>query len=317
MRKWIVVGFILLVVAFWWQGKPNSITSLEPLLSIEGLQDITPAEVMAKLEAGEDLVLIDVRTPLEFEQGYIEGALLIPSYELEKIEALGISKDKEIILYCATGGRSTRAGNTLADLGYTRVYNLKGGIQDWIKIGGAVITEESTAQEGPSLPSETLMPETTSPPVTTQPPEVEPTPTTSPTTTRPPATITPPATTSAPAAYWTDEPVKVIQAFTGSKTITMNHYDTIQVGNALVYLEFDIEGPGGSCFPISAWILTIFEATDKGGILEGSVLYTLDSITTPQDITSNVHKQTDALDDYTIIVDEWPQEKIKLTLTRR
>ncbi|MEE8168589.1 MAG: hypothetical protein V3T58_06935 [Candidatus Hydrothermarchaeales archaeon] len=48
---------------------------------------------------------------------------------------------------------------------------------------------------------------------------------------------------------------------------------------------------------------------------ENSLACSIDSIETPQDITGATHKKTDALDDYFIIVDEWPQEKIKLTLT--
>ncbi|MEE8168595.1 MAG: hypothetical protein V3T58_06965 [Candidatus Hydrothermarchaeales archaeon] len=97
----------------------------------------------------------------------------------------------------------------------------------------------------------------------------------------------------------------------------MNHYDTIQIGDARVYFEFDLEGPSGGCSPISSWELSIFKATDTGGVFEGSALYTMDNIETPQDITSDVHKKTDALDEYSIVVEEWPVDRIKLTLARR
>lgn len=73
--------------------------------------------------AGEP-VYIDVRSPAEYRQGHIEGALLMPHTEIANlITEAGIERDAEITVYCRSGRRAQIAKDTLEDLGYTRVTN--------------------------------------------------------------------------------------------------------------------------------------------------------------------------------------------------
>ncbi len=109
-----------------------------------GPQEITPPELKAMMDDG-DFVLLDVRTPLEYEQGHIPGAVLVPSYEVEKIEALGIPKDKKIVVYCAVDPRSTKSVGELSEMGYTNLLRLKGGVYEWRRADGVVV--KSTSQE--------------------------------------------------------------------------------------------------------------------------------------------------------------------------
>jgi rhodanese-related sulfurtransferase len=77
------------------------------------------------------IILLDVRTEEEFLDKRIDGAVLIPDYEIaERAETELTDKDAIILLYCRSGRRSADAAKTLADMGYTQVYDF-GGIIDW------------------------------------------------------------------------------------------------------------------------------------------------------------------------------------------
>ena len=105
---------------------------------------ISPAEAQALMEKG-DAVVIDVRDASEVEQsGKVAGAVHISRGMLEfradpdsPYRDPRFAKDKALILYCASGGRSALAGKMLKDLGYEKVYNL-GGFNDWAQAGGAI-----------------------------------------------------------------------------------------------------------------------------------------------------------------------------------
>ena len=86
-----------------------------------------------------DIVILDVRSPLEFNSGHIEGAKLIPASELED-RLHELDKGKKIIVYCSSegcssGGRSSKASLLLAENGFGSVYNMLGGIMAWEEAG--------------------------------------------------------------------------------------------------------------------------------------------------------------------------------------
>lgn len=98
-----------------------------------GYTNIGPKDLNKKLRTGEDIFLLDVRTPAEHAQQSIEGSHLIPVQELAyRIQE--IPKDKEIVVYCRVGNRSAFASAHLSKLGYN-VKNLEGGILVWNMAG--------------------------------------------------------------------------------------------------------------------------------------------------------------------------------------
>lgn len=121
-------------------------TSLKDMLMAAraAVPAIAPQEA-AKLAESGGALLVDVRDGLELRAGgKAKGALHVPRGSLEfkadpesPMHDPSFRKDKTIILYCASGGRSALAGKTLKDLGYADVRNL-GGFQDWLAAGGAV-----------------------------------------------------------------------------------------------------------------------------------------------------------------------------------
>jgi rhodanese-related sulfurtransferase len=105
---------------------------------------ITPAQAQAMMAKGNTLV-VDVRDAGEVEKsGKVKGAVNVSRGLLEfradpesAYHDKNFAKDKTVILYCASGGRSALSGKALKDLGYADVYNL-GAFKDWAESGGAV-----------------------------------------------------------------------------------------------------------------------------------------------------------------------------------
>ena len=85
-------------------------------------------------------ILIDVRSPQEYKEGHLEGAMLIPEYELvSRCRQELRNKDAIYIVYCSSGTRSKKAQKELEKLGYTNVYNLYNGIQNYWGFGFYVL----------------------------------------------------------------------------------------------------------------------------------------------------------------------------------
>jgi rhodanese-related sulfurtransferase len=95
-----------------------------------GFQTITPLEAKKMIETRKNLLLVDVRSPEEFQGGSLPGAHLIPFWDFAR-GRYDLPKDKPILLICAVGGRSLACGQMLAAKGYREVYNLKGGLDAW------------------------------------------------------------------------------------------------------------------------------------------------------------------------------------------
>jgi len=91
-------------------------------------------EAKEHMDQNKDVLVIDVRTREEYQKGHIKGARNIPVDQLEKRKG-SIPRDKDLILYCQTGGRSVRAIRTLELAGYTRLYNMDEGFRGWSRAG--------------------------------------------------------------------------------------------------------------------------------------------------------------------------------------
>lgn len=98
-----------------------------------GYENISPEEARDLIES-ESPVILDVRTPEEYMEGHIPGALLFPVQELDDA-MINLPKGEEILVYCRSGYRSARASGVLVERGYERVYNMEGGILAWCDAG--------------------------------------------------------------------------------------------------------------------------------------------------------------------------------------
>ncbi len=96
------------------------------------MTNITAEEVKQRLDAGEELNLVDVREPDE-RAAFNIGGLFIPLGKIQTMQTEEIDelKNEEVIFYCRSGNRSGQACLILETMGFTNVKNLVGGMLDW------------------------------------------------------------------------------------------------------------------------------------------------------------------------------------------
>lgn len=104
------------------------------------ITEISPQTLQDKLAAGEDMLLLDVREAGEFQEGHIKGAKLVPRGVLEAAADpsfpkhqpdLAGARDRQVVVYCATSGRSAMASAVLQMMGFKNVLNMEGGFTRW------------------------------------------------------------------------------------------------------------------------------------------------------------------------------------------
>jgi len=94
-------------------------------------QAVTAAEA-AEIIGNTKPLILDVRTPREYKNGHLKDSVLIPVQELQsRLDELAAYKNEDILVYCATGNRSTVASKILIDHGFKRIMNLRYGIYEW------------------------------------------------------------------------------------------------------------------------------------------------------------------------------------------
>jgi rhodanese-related sulfurtransferase len=103
------------------------------------ITEVTVADIKNDIVTGKNYVLLDVRTSEEFNAGHLPKGINIPRVTLEfLIGKLYPNKDAKIVLYCRTDARAALSTNTLKEMGYTNVKNLKGGFKAWGEAGYSI-----------------------------------------------------------------------------------------------------------------------------------------------------------------------------------
>lgn len=103
----------------------------------EGITVISPESFKEK---SMNQVIIDVRTPQEFQAGHIEGALNINYFDKNFLEQFSnFDKTKPVFIYCKSGNRSSSASPKISKLGFKEVYDLQGGILNWEKKNNSTV----------------------------------------------------------------------------------------------------------------------------------------------------------------------------------
>lgn len=102
--------------------------------------DVSVAD-SADVLAEPGITVIDVRTAAEYASGHLAGAVNIDVSDDGFDAKVGeLAKDGTYLVYCHSGNRSAAAADRMADLGFTTIYNLTGGVTDWQANGGALVT---------------------------------------------------------------------------------------------------------------------------------------------------------------------------------
>lgn len=106
---------------------------MKTFLSMFKTAGVSATEAKQRMDYEQNLFVLDVRQPDEFNSGHIPGAKLIPLTELGRY-LNELPKDREILCVCHSGARSSAATRKLTDLGFTAM-NLEGGIVGWMSAG--------------------------------------------------------------------------------------------------------------------------------------------------------------------------------------
>jgi rhodanese-related sulfurtransferase len=108
------------------------------------VKEIDADDLLARIEAGEDIALIDIRSDAEVAQGMLPDSEHLPMH-LIPLRMHDLPKDRDVVLYCRSGARSYHACNFLGQQGVTNVVNLRGGIIAWARHGYDIVAPQQRA----------------------------------------------------------------------------------------------------------------------------------------------------------------------------
>ncbi|NIP74103.1 MAG: rhodanese-like domain-containing protein [Gammaproteobacteria bacterium] len=104
------------------------------------ISEAFPWDLQEQMSAGDDILLVDIREPYEFQAMHIERSINVPrgilesacdwGYE-ETVPALAAAREREVLLICRSGNRSALAAHTLKQMGYRQAVSLKTGLKGW------------------------------------------------------------------------------------------------------------------------------------------------------------------------------------------
>lgn len=142
----VIFILTLFSVACWGQNyasfeelKEDLYENTVPLMKVQ--------ELNKKIKGNQKVVVLDAREYSEYKVSHIKGAIPV-GYDNFKIKPLKkIDRDVQIVVYCSVGYRSERIGEQLQKSGFTKVYNLEGGIFEWKNSGYAVYDKDNKETE--------------------------------------------------------------------------------------------------------------------------------------------------------------------------
>jgi rhodanese-related sulfurtransferase len=115
---------------------------IQPTIAeVPGYQTISVQHAKHMINNTPNLLILDVRNESEYTLGHLYNAVLIPLNELDsRISEIATSQNDKVLVYCKAGSRSAPACQILADHGFTKVYNMEGGITSWMQAGYKIDT---------------------------------------------------------------------------------------------------------------------------------------------------------------------------------
>lgn len=135
MQKSAIFTTLLILTSFLaaCQQTTNQQASETPEVNQPIKDVLTPTDFATQIKGDSDIQLIDVRTPAEYAEGHIDGAINIDFLD-EEVFSKGVASldpNKPLYLYCRSGNRSGKAAKKLADMGFRELHDLEGGYMAW------------------------------------------------------------------------------------------------------------------------------------------------------------------------------------------
>ncbi len=146
MRK--LLFFLLITLFGCTKSSGQKVQSKAYDVMLKSLLDHTIQEISVEaVNKKNNVVYLDTRSKEEYDVSRIKDAVWVGYDEFDKSKLNDISKDKTIVLYCSVGYRSEKIGEKLEALGYKNVYNLYGGIFEWVNQGHAVYNDQGKTND--------------------------------------------------------------------------------------------------------------------------------------------------------------------------
>lgn len=115
---------------------PSPTKPFTPAASVP--RDVTPDEAERILKLNPGMVILDIRTPEEFSEGHLPGAVNLNFFATDFLQKVKAYEGKQILIHCASGGRSGQALSQLKDTSFGALYHLKSGFTGWQSAGKKV-----------------------------------------------------------------------------------------------------------------------------------------------------------------------------------
>ncbi len=132
MKKLLLICTVIFAVTLLSCKDESKINGAATETVMSNIKVVTPQEVYDALQEDATLQLIDVRTPEEYGVTHLKSSqnICVTTPGFEK-KAAKLDKSLPVYVYCKKGGRSAQASQILADMGFTKIYDLQGGITNW------------------------------------------------------------------------------------------------------------------------------------------------------------------------------------------
>jgi rhodanese-related sulfurtransferase len=155
LNKQYLAGFAAILIALLIIAPSIAGAAPKTSCTTPSYENVTACQAKDILE-GKNVFLLDVRTPAEYNYSHIEGATLIPLKNVpahdpvnlpddqllpNRMNELPKDKNTKIVVYCYTGKRGSIASQLIADAGYKKVYNIQGGLTEWVNSGYPVVID--------------------------------------------------------------------------------------------------------------------------------------------------------------------------------
>ena len=116
------------------------LTLLAACSTTVGIETVSAADAASLLDDRPEVAIIDVRTPEEFGEGHIAGATMLDFYRADFRDRIAeLDRDAPYVIYCRSGNRSGQTKDIMAELGFTDVTDIDGGVVAWVQAGYGLV----------------------------------------------------------------------------------------------------------------------------------------------------------------------------------
>lgn len=141
MKSMFLFCFVLLGMAFMAEAQGTDKAFQAKLKSLYNgtITTVEPSQLAKYIDGNQAPILLDTRSPREYEVSHIANARFVDYKNFSESDVVSLDRNKPVVVYCTVGYRSERIGEQLKEMGFKTVFNLYGGIFEWVNQGHKVV----------------------------------------------------------------------------------------------------------------------------------------------------------------------------------